>query len=254
MGLQIENNSLKEDLNSTSSFISQFAEKAVNQINLGIFNGQIYLDGNIYSDSDFQKAKKLKEEIQKKMNEIEKDLFISSLFSTALSSVEKTVTKESVQFGIFLNGKYYDNMDQYLKAKSVRISSDEKIDLAIIENTDGKFDFKNRIPFELDSIENATSENALRVGTKVFLYGFNYGPNIGGTTSGLKAQLTQGFVSQSGDDDRVLYSIPALSGSSGSPVIDEYGKLVSVNFAGISNTQSFNYGIPARRIKMFLNR
>lgn len=37
--------------------------------------------------------------------------------------------------------------------------------------------------------------------------------------------------------------IPALPGSSGSAVVNHKGQLVAINYAGISSTQSFNYGI-----------
>ncbi len=43
-----------------------------------------------------------------------------------------------------------------------------------------------------------------------------------------------------------MYSIPALQGSSGSPVINQYGELVAINFAGINSTQGFNYRIELR--------
>ncbi len=54
--------------------------------------------------------------------------------------------------------------------------------------------------------------------------------------------------SQSPDQERVLYSIPTLPGSSGSPVWDENGDLIAINYAGINNTQSFNYGILSKHL------
>lgn len=35
--------------------------------------------------------------------------------------------------------------------------------------------------------------------------------------------------------------------------IEGYGELVAVNFAGIIGTQSFNFGIPLKKVKQFLN-
>jgi V8-like Glu-specific endopeptidase len=46
----------------------------------------------------------------------------------------------------------------------------------------------------------------------------------------------------------VLYSIPSLPGSSGSPIFGESGELVAINYAGINNTQSFNYGILSKHL------
>ena len=50
-----------------------------------------------------------------------------------------------------------------------------------------------------------------------------------------------------------MYSIPTLPGSSGSPIIDERGNLVAVNFAGIVNTQSFNYGVLSKHLTKIID-
>ena len=71
---------------------------------------------------------------------------------------------------------------------------------------------------------------------------FNLGPQLALTTEGIKSQINLGNISQK-TDEQLLYSIPSLPGSSGSPVVNEQGELVAVNFAGLSTTQSFNYGI-----------
>lgn len=84
--------------------------------------------------------------------------------------------------------------------------------------------------------------------TKLYMIGFNHGEELGNTTEGLKAQITEGNISQKTDDIKMLYSIPALPGSSGSPVVNQFGELAAINFAGISNTQSFNYGIKAKNL------
>ncbi|MCU7548560.1 serine protease [Chitinophagaceae bacterium LB-8] len=73
-------------------------------------------------------------------------------------------------------------------------------------------------------------------------------------TAGVKAPLTEGKSSQNTDDYKLMYTIPTLPGSSGSPVLDEKGRLVSVNFAGISYTQNFNYGIQPGKIRAFLKK
>lgn len=79
------------------------------------------------------------------------------------------------------------------------------------------------------------------------------GPLIGQTNEGLKSQLTSGEVSQDPDSKRILYSIPTLQGSSGSPVMNQYGELVSVNFAKVSGEQSFCFGIPVIHLTELYN-
>ena len=54
------------------------------------------------------------------------------------------------------------------------------------------------------------------------------------------------------DDFKMLYTIPALPGSSGSPIFDKYGRLLAVNFAGFLNTQNFNYGIQTKKLQEYL--
>ena len=68
---------------------------------------------------------------------------------------------------------------------------------------------------------------------KLYMIGFNQGPTIELTNTGIKAQITQGYIRQNTDNIKIMYSIPALQGSSGSPVVNQYGELVAINFAGI---------------------
>ena len=70
---------------------------------------------------------------------------------------------------------------------------------------------------------------------KLYMIGFNQGPTLALTNDGIKAQITQGYISQNTDSIKIMYSIPALQGSSGSPVVNQYGELVAINFAGINN-------------------
>ena len=65
--------------------------------------------------------------------------------------------------------------------------------------------------------------------------------------------MTSGKLTQLPDGQRLLYSIPTVQGSSGSPVVDEFGNLVGVNFAKLSGTDSFNFGIPVSKVLNFLN-
>ena len=84
---------------------------------------------------------------------------------------------------------------------------------------------------------------------RLYMIGYNQGPILANTDTGIKAQITQGNISQNTDDIKIMYSIPALQGSSGSPVLNQYGELVAINFAGLSNTQNFNYGIKVDKLK-----
>ena len=88
---------------------------------------------------------------------------------------------------------------------------------------------------------------------KLYMIGYNQGPTLALTNDGIKVQITQGYISQNTDSIKIMYSIPALQGSSGSPVVNQYGELVAINFAGINNTQGFNYGIRVERLREIVN-
>lgn len=46
--------------------------------------------------------------------------------------------------------------------------------------------------------------------------------------------------------------LSALPGSSGSAVVNHKGQLVAINYAGVSTTQSFNYGIRVKYLKSLM--
>lgn len=149
----------------------------------------------------------------------------------------------------------------YFPCRLIRVSRNEEVDLALIqlnsrqspEDLWSVFNFEEHNPNVATGLADSSQvydlNGSLPVGEKVFMIGFNNGLELGQTTEGLKAQLTQGEISQEAGQYRVLYSIPALKGSSGSPVIDQWGNLIAINYAGISSTQSFNYGILAKYLK-----
>jgi S1-C subfamily serine protease len=84
------------------------------------------------------------------------------------------------------------------------------------------------------------------------MIGYNAGLILGTTKQGIKVQMTSGKLTQLPDGQRLLYSIPAVQGSSGSPVMDASGNLVGVNFAKLNGTDNFNFGIPLDKVRQFV--
>lgn len=101
----------------------------------------------------------------------------------------------------------------------------------------------------LDKITTKLSDDK---NSHVHMTSFNLGPIVSLTNEGIKSQFNSGNVSQR-TDDRILYSIPALPGSSGSPVINQKGELIAINNAGLRGTQGFNYGIRVKHLRRLLN-
>lgn len=82
---------------------------------------------------------------------------------------------------------------------------------------------------------------------------FNLGPTLALTKEGVKSQFNTGSVSQQ-TPDRIMYSIPTLPGSSGSPVINLKEELVAINYAGLNGTQNFNYGIRVKHLRNLMEK
>jgi S1-C subfamily serine protease len=155
-----------------------------------------------------------------------------------------------------------DRPDEIKECRIMKVSQDPKVDLALIktinqsDNTLGLtvFDFAEHNP-NITTTSNIKSDliNPLSIHDEVFMIGFNRGLEIGLTTKGLQSQLTDGKISQNPGKNRIMYTIPTLPGSSGSPVIDKWGNLVAIHYASTSGKQSFNFGIPVYKLYEFLN-
>ena len=139
--------------------------------------------------------------------------------------------------------------------------TDTEHDLAVIQlrdkqTPDNKFVFE--VPDE-DPIktyswqEKITKKVSEDKNSKHYMTSFNLGPVLSLTTEGVKAQFNDGHISQE-TSDRIMYSIPALPGSSGSPVVNRQGQLVAINYAGLNGTQNFNYGIRVKHLNNLINK
>lgn len=146
------------------------------------------------------------------------------------------------------NGQHVISINDLTPCEFVSVANDD-VDLAIIQLED----CTTPEDAYIFSLRDEADDEPLTLDQKLYMIGYNRGFTIGKTSSGeIQSQIYNGTVTQKSDGEKLLYSIPSLHGSSGSPVVDEYGNLVAVNFAGYDSTQSFNYGIPSKKIRQFL--
>lgn len=151
----------------------------------------------------------------------------------------------TIYLGYALNGSYVDKTSDFKECHLVKSSQNDDIDLALIQTNDKKTPAEAGSVIDISAIDN----NKLKVGEDVTMIGYNMGPELAVSKNGLMVQKTDGKISQESDGNRILYSIPSLHGSSGSPVFNSQGKLVAINYAGLDITQSFNYGVLAKHLK-----
>lgn len=196
-------------------------------------------------------------------------------YISANSTPRAIKIKPKLNLGIAYNDTHVDSEEDFLGANECDVRrKSEKTDLAIIQlkkkqtpefahvfDVSGKVlkekksksfgDYINQIFFGETSMEEAEADE-LKMDQQLFMIGYNHGISIAQTREGIKAQMTSGKITQLPDGERLLYSIPTMQGSSGSPILDEDGCLRGVNYAKATLNDDFNFGIPMNLIRDFL--
>lgn len=139
--------------------------------------------------------------------------------------------------------------------------TDADHDIAIIQLKDKKtpedkyiFEIPEEDPLEIYTFtEDITAKISDDKNSKLFMSSFNLGPTLALTKEGVKSQFNNGSISQK-TEDRLMYSIPTLPGSSGSPVVNHMAQLVAINYAGLNGTQNFNYGIRVKYLRKLIEK
>lgn len=156
------------------------------------------------------------------------------------------------QYGIAYDGSNVRSWDDFMKqpCEMLRISQDAGSDLALLQ-LKSKQTPAGRYIFEIDP-DGGSNGASLEINQQVYMIGYNQGITLAQTSNGINAQFTSGTVTQQPDGNRILYSIPAMQGSSGSPVVDDRGRLIAVNFASLRGSDNFNFGVPLLRVVTFV--
>lgn len=171
------------------------------------------------------------------------------------------------EIGIAYNDTYVTSKKDFLEKNPcvvVKVSDKDNVDLALLQlknkktpdgahvfNPDGTVE--QGIVDKVKSVFSSNDESILQIDQQLYMIGYNAGPTLANTKQGIQVQMTSGKVTQLPDGERVLYSIPTVQGSSGSPVLNSRGALVAVNFAKLVGSDNFNFGIPMNKVKAFVS-
>lgn len=217
-------------------------------------------DGNIYVDRE-----KLSE-IESQQSELKEAYNNDSEIKDNIKSMDLSELKvEAVcEIGIAYNNTFVTKSTDFIPCVVISKSDKEDVDLAMVQlkskqTPEDKYVFdisENEEKGFVDKIKgmfDSSSKDELKTDQKLYMLGFNAGFTLSNTSQGIKAQITSGTISQKSDNNKIMYTIPSLPGSSGSPVVNDKAKLVAVNFAGVTGTQSFNYGIQIKKVRQFVN-
>jgi len=210
-------------------------------------------------------------QIEQEQQELSDNFDWANNIETELTNMDMSEIKVTPvnEIGIAYNNTFVTKVEDFTEKNPcvvAKVSKDEEVDLAVIQLKDKVTPTKNFV-FKIKGYGktgekgfwqkmgeffSSDKEDELQIGQQLTMIGFNAGLVLGNTRQGIQAQMTMGNVSQKPDGEKILYSIPTLQGSSGSPVIDNYGYVRAVNFAKLSQTDNFNFGIPEKKILNFL--
>lgn len=198
-----------------------------------------------YDNLDFDSKIELRDAYTEKENEI---LEMNTDLNALNFNADQTSTElKTIFLGIAYDDTHVTSSEDFTECVPLKKSAIEDVDLALIQLKDKTTPQHVRNVLSLEE----TRKHPLKLNDQIFMIGFNHGISLAKTNNGIKSQFTQGQVTQDPDSYRILYSIPTLPGSSGSPVINQWGQLVAVNFAKVYDSQSFSFGIPVAALRSF---
>ena len=218
-----------------------------------------------YYDSD-----KL-DEIKNQQNELEQSYNETTNILEGLNGIDPSSLKiiPVCKIGLAYNNTYVTSEEDFFGSNScvvTKVSEKDDVDLAqiqlknqttpekayIFDVLDEKEQEKTIFERINDFMSKDKDDGQLKIDQQLYMIGYNAGLILGTTKQGIKVQMTSGKLTQLPDGQRLLYSIPAVQGSSGSPVMDASGNLVGVNFAKLNGTDNFNFGIPLDKVRQFV--
>lgn len=159
---------------------------------------------------------------------------------------------DSVEFEGEPDGTYiYTNGSRFTPANRIACvrkatSDNEAIDLAIIQTASHALPTNATI---VSASNTDTNENNLHVGEAAYVVSFPLGDELAKNEEDeLHCTTTSGNFTQPPTKNYIQYSAAIASGSSGSPVFNQYGELVAVTYQGTAKGQGFNRGILAKYV------
>lgn len=165
-------------------------------------------------------------------------------FSTFESSIEsqvkevKSISLDDVKITpltVEISVAPHGSKGEWLKCKVYKIVGGKDGDVAVlqleIEILPGSV--KNIV----DLNTAVTDESKIKPGTDAILIGYPMGVTLANTERELKVQVYEGQINKESGGVSIQYNITSTHVASGSPIFNECGQLIAVNYSGYDEVQ-----------------
>lgn len=163
----------------------------------------------------------------------------------AIEDIE--VIPVSVNISIALHG----SNDEWLECEILKTADDGEIDVAVLQIKTKKIPESVQNVVDLQSA--VSDDTSIKPGTNAVLIGYPMGMTLANTKKGIKVQIYEGQINKESDGTSLQYSVTSTHGASGSPVFNECGQLIAVNYAGFDQAQGYNFGIVVKHTLNLIN-
>lgn len=196
-----------------------------------------------------------KVDVARKAEEIGTTSVLFGLGGHGLSAYISQIKIQGVSDGImFVPQGHYFKGDNAIACTVLSAGDDKNIDVALIQSNKMELPNKKSTYVNVaDSID--VSENALKVGTKMFTIGFPHGISLQNPENekGIQVSCHSGDITSDSGEYDFQFDAVSAGGASGSPIFNEHGMLIGVLNAGVEK-ENINLGIKAKYVKELLEQ
>ena len=216
-----------------------------------------YLDTNWYNYENEEGFDEEVEEgaVEKNINEVVTDNQTVDSTATTSENIETIQPEKIIKYvsiddievrgiSIKISVALHGSNNVWLPCKTLRVTDDYEIDVAVLQLESKELPTSVSNIIDLNTAIN--DDMTIKPGTKAVLIGYPMGMTLANTRKGIKVQVYEGQINKESDGISLQYNVTSTHGASGSPVFNECGNLIAVNYAGYDEAQGYNFGIVAK--------
>jgi S1-C subfamily serine protease len=143
-----------------------------------------------------------------------------------------------------LNDTYVSDLQDFIRCTPIKTGATNDIDVAVLQTNSKTLPNGTEAIIDLD--QAVITDDKIVVGASIFTIGFPTGLGLGWTEQGIQANNQDGRITQIRGNVEFGHNIAIEHGASGSPVFNEYGKLVGIINAGYEGKQGYNMAVKAK--------